>query len=115
MRSVLDSFGLAGRRALVTGSSAGIGLALARGLAQAGATIILNARGRDKLEEAAAALRAEGAEVHAAAFDVTDGDAVTESWAASKAASAPSTYSSTTPGCSAARRSRIFRGPTGMR
>jgi gluconate 5-dehydrogenase len=79
MKSILDSFGLAGRIALVTGSSAGIGLALARGLAQAGATVVLNARNKDKLEEAAAVLRSEGATVHAVAFDVTDGNAVTES------------------------------------
>ncbi|MDB5859893.1 MAG: gluconate 5-dehydrogenase [Ramlibacter sp.] len=79
MNSVLDSFNLAGRTALITGSSAGIGLALARGLAQAGAMVVLNARNKDKLEEAAAALRSEGASVHAVAFDVTDGNAVTES------------------------------------
>jgi gluconate 5-dehydrogenase len=78
LKSILDSFSLAGRTALVTGSSAGIGLALARGLAQAGATIVLNARGKDKLEETASALRSEGASVHALAFDVTDADAVTD-------------------------------------
>ena len=50
MRSVLDNFNLAGRVALVTGSSAGIGLALARGLAGAGARVVLNARNPDKLE-----------------------------------------------------------------
>ena len=74
--SVLESFSLAGRIALVTGSSAGIGLALARGLASAGAEVVLNARSMDKLDLAAAALRAEGAKVHVAAFDVTDKRAV---------------------------------------
>jgi gluconate 5-dehydrogenase len=78
MPSVLDSFRLTGRRALVTGSSAGIGLALARALAGAGAGVILNARNAGKLADAAAALRAEGAEVHAAAFDVTVAAQVTE-------------------------------------
>ena len=44
MKSVLDSFNLAGRTALITGSSGGIGHALARGLASAGATVVLNGR-----------------------------------------------------------------------
>jgi gluconate 5-dehydrogenase len=70
------SFDLGGRTALVTGSSAGIGLALARGLAQAGATVILNARGTDKLEQVATRLRHEGAAVHTCVFDVTAADAV---------------------------------------
>ena len=42
----LSLFDLSGRRALVTGSGQGIGLALARGLAQAGATVVLNGRDR---------------------------------------------------------------------
>ncbi|SFL97444.1 glucose 1-dehydrogenase [Variovorax sp. OV329] len=78
MKAVLESFNLAGRTALVTGSSAGIGLALARGLAGAGAQLVLNARNVDKLQQAAEALRAEGATVHVAAFDVTDKAAVTQ-------------------------------------
>ncbi len=73
MTSVLDQFNLAGRTALVTGSSTGIGFALARGLAGAGARVVLNARNAEKLEAAAATLRAEGATVHTAAFDVTKG------------------------------------------
>ena len=70
------AFDLTGRLALITGSSAGIGFALARGLAQAGATIVLNARSQDKLEAAARTLRGEGATVHVKAFDVTDAKAV---------------------------------------
>ncbi|MDM0059550.1 SDR family NAD(P)-dependent oxidoreductase, partial [Variovorax fucosicus] len=77
MNPVLESFNLAGRTALITGSSAGIGFALARGLAQAGARVILNARNAGKLEAAAEVLRAEGLEVLTAAFDVTSGEAVT--------------------------------------
>ena len=66
------SFRLDGRLALVTGSSGGIGLALARGLGRAGATVVLNGRNADKLAQAAAVLGGEGLTVHARAFDVTD-------------------------------------------
>lgn len=69
-------FDLSGRVALVTGSSKGIGLALARALAEAGAEIVLNARDAGRLEEARAALAAERHRVHAAPFDVTDPEAV---------------------------------------
>jgi gluconate 5-dehydrogenase len=72
----LKLFDLTGRRALVTGSSQGIGLAIAGGLASAGASVVLNGRNRARLEEAAASLRAAGARVEAAAFDVTDSAAV---------------------------------------
>jgi len=71
-----NTFRLDGRIALVTGSSTGIGLALAAGLAQAGATVVLNARQAPRLEQAAARLRAEGHTVHARAFDTTDRAAV---------------------------------------
>ncbi len=60
-------FDLTGRRALVTGSSQGIGLALARGLAAAGAEVVLNGRDTAKLDAAAATLGAR-----TLAFDVTD-------------------------------------------
>ena len=76
--SVLKSFDLTGRTAFVSGSSAGIGYALARGLAGAGARVILNARNAQKLEHAVDRLRAEGADVLSAAFDVTDSVAVVE-------------------------------------
>ena len=65
-------FDLSGRRALVTGSSGGIGLALARGLAAAGAEVALNGRDADRLEAAAADLRGDGARVRTTRFDVTD-------------------------------------------
>ncbi|GAB2749187.1 SDR family oxidoreductase [Streptomyces bullii] len=67
-------FDISGRTALVTGSSRGIGLALARGLAEADCTVVLNGRDPDRLAEAAA--RLPGDRVHTAAFDVTDGDCV---------------------------------------
>ncbi|WP_429316671.1 SDR family NAD(P)-dependent oxidoreductase [Paraburkholderia sp. GAS448] len=69
-------FDLSGRRALVTGSSTGIGYALAKGLAGAGAEIILNGRSEARLAEAVSRLRDEGATVHAAGFDVTSADEV---------------------------------------
>ena len=72
----LSLFDLTGRTALVTGSSQGIGLALARGLAGAGATVVLNGRDAGKLAEAAATLAAGGARVDTLAFDATDHDAV---------------------------------------
>ncbi|MEM8786688.1 MAG: SDR family oxidoreductase [Pseudomonadota bacterium] len=71
-----DLFSLAGKRALVTGSSQGIGFALAGGLARAGAEIVLNGRNAANLEAAAATLRQTGAVVHLAVFDVTQADAV---------------------------------------
>ncbi len=71
MNSNLEMFDLTGRRALVTGSSMGIGFALAKGLAGAGAEVVLNARNEARLAEAVARLRDEGATVHGAAFDVT--------------------------------------------
>jgi gluconate 5-dehydrogenase len=69
-------FDLTGRRALITGSSAGIGYALARGLAAAGAEVILNARSEEPLADAVSRLTAEGATAHAARFDVTSASAV---------------------------------------
>ena len=71
-----DTFRLDGRLALVTGSSTGIGLALARGLAQAGATVVLNARNASRLAQTVATLQAEGLPAHARAFDVADPAAV---------------------------------------
>ncbi|KOG42421.1 SDR family NAD(P)-dependent oxidoreductase [Streptomyces resistomycificus] len=70
-------FDLTGRRALVTGSSKGIGAALAAGLAEAGAELVLNGRDADALEHARQELgERTGATVHTAAFDVTDESAV---------------------------------------
>jgi gluconate 5-dehydrogenase len=79
MRQHISSlFDLSGRTALITGSSAGIGYALAGGLAAAGARVILNGRNPLKLERAVDRLRAEGARAEAAAFDVISGAAVTK-------------------------------------
>lgn len=68
-------FDLTGRTALITGSGQGLGFAIARGLAQAGAAIALNGRDELKLDAAAEILRADEARVTTAPFDVTDGAA----------------------------------------
>jgi len=66
-----ELFNLKGKRALITGSSQGIGYAMAEGLSRAGAEVILNGRDTAKLEAARNALGVDGV-----AFDVTDEDAV---------------------------------------
>jgi len=68
----LALFDLTGKRALITGSSRGIGFALAKGLAGAGAEVILNGRDSARLAEAAAELKADGATIHELPFDATD-------------------------------------------
>ena len=68
----LSLFDLSNRRALITGSSQGIGFALAKGLVAAGAEIILNGRDIEKLNSAADELRESGAKVETLAFDVTE-------------------------------------------
>jgi gluconate 5-dehydrogenase len=70
--NVLDSFTLTGRRALITGSSAGIGLALAEALGQAGAHVIINGRTASKVDQAVQALKAQGLSASASVFDVTE-------------------------------------------
>jgi gluconate 5-dehydrogenase len=74
MSAVLSRFRLDGRLALVTGSSQGIGLAIAQGLTEAGAGVVINGRDTAKVEAAVATLRRSGHTVHAAAFDVTATD-----------------------------------------
>ena len=69
-------FDLSGRTALITGSSKGIGFALATALGQAGARIVLNARDPAALAGARDALRAKGIAADSMAFDVTDAAAV---------------------------------------
>jgi NAD(P)-dependent dehydrogenase (short-subunit alcohol dehydrogenase family) len=74
--SVLDSFHLSGRRALVTGGSRGIGKALTRGLAEAGADVAFVARDAEVSTATVAELRAEGLSVVAVNGDISDGSAV---------------------------------------
>jgi gluconate 5-dehydrogenase len=65
-------FDLSGRVALVTGSGQGLGNAIARGLGEAGATVVLNDVVADRLDVAVARLRTEGVDAHGVPFDVTD-------------------------------------------
>jgi gluconate 5-dehydrogenase len=69
-------FDLSGKTALVTGSSDGLGLAMARGLAAAGAGIVLNGRDEKRLAQAAKPFAEAGHKVKARAFDVADEKAV---------------------------------------
>jgi gluconate 5-dehydrogenase len=64
-------FDLEGRTAVVTGGGSGLGFAIAKGLAQAGARVVITGRNRAKLDAAAAQLVADGHAVSVAAFDVT--------------------------------------------
>ncbi len=72
----MQLFDLTGRTAMVTGSSRGLGRAMAKGLAEAGAALVLNGSDAGRLAEAAAAMRAAGHTVHEAQFDVTEEAAV---------------------------------------
>jgi gluconate 5-dehydrogenase len=70
------SFDLTGRLALITGSSRGIGFAIATAVAEAGAEVVLNARNAADVEAARAKLADAGHKAHALTFDVTDPGAV---------------------------------------
>jgi gluconate 5-dehydrogenase len=76
-----ELFDLTGDTALVTGSSRGLGRAMAQGLAAAGATIVLNGSDAGRLAAAAAEMRADGYTVHEACFDITDEAAIVATFA----------------------------------
>ena len=69
-------FDLSGRTALVTGSSRGLGRAIAEGMAKAGAKIIINGVDPKRVEQAVAEFRAAGHQAEGAAFNVTDEPAI---------------------------------------
>lgn len=70
-RRVLESFRLDGRAAIVTGAGRGLGLAMARALAEAGASLTLVDVNQEDLDQAAATLRADGAQALPVLADVT--------------------------------------------
>ncbi|WP_410050687.1 gluconate 5-dehydrogenase [Actinomyces sp. MRS3W] len=82
-------FSLTGRTALVTGAVYGIGFAIAKALAEAGATIVFNARSRESVDRGLAAYAQEGIEAHGYVFDVTDEEAVADAVATITAKVAP--------------------------
>jgi gluconate 5-dehydrogenase len=73
----ISLFDLSGRNALVTGSTSGLGKAIAGGLARAGATLIINGRNAERLEKTVAELRGAGLKAHGVGFDVTDAASIT--------------------------------------
>ncbi|MEO8537314.1 MAG: SDR family NAD(P)-dependent oxidoreductase, partial [Betaproteobacteria bacterium] len=77
-----NPFDLSGRVALVTGAYRGLGLAIARALAAAGARVILNGRNAEAVGNAAKDMAADGLPVDVALFDVTDVTAITDGVAA---------------------------------
>lgn len=64
-------FNLEGKTALITGSSRGLGLVLARGLGKAGAKLILNGKDEERLSQTVGKLRKEGFNVNGLSFDIT--------------------------------------------
>lgn len=74
--SVMTSFSLQGKNALVTGGTRGIGYALAQALAQAGAHVTITGRDAVSLQAAVAQLRASGVEAQGLVLDVTQAESI---------------------------------------
>lgn len=74
----LQLFDLTGKTALLTGATHGLGMAMAKGLAAAGARIIINDRNAERAEAAVKEYRAAGVDAYGYVFDVTDEAAVSE-------------------------------------
>ena len=72
----IEAFSLQGKTALVTGSSSGIGAGLARGLADAGACVIVAARRKDRLDALVEDISSRGGKAHAVEMDVTERNSV---------------------------------------
>ena len=72
---ILESFSLKGRNALVTGSSTGLGAAMAIALAQAGASVVIHGRNESRIEEVCAAIQQAGGKAVRAVADVSDATA----------------------------------------
>lgn len=71
-------FDLQGKHAFVTGASHGLGMAMAKGLAEAGAELIVNGTNPERMEKAVEEYENEGHKVHSFIFDVTDENQVKE-------------------------------------
>ncbi len=69
-------FDVSGKVALVSGSSRGLGLCFARGLARAGARVVLNGRDKSPLDKAVKELADEGCRAYGSVFDLGDSQAV---------------------------------------
>ena len=78
MENIMKQYDLTGKVALVTGASYGIGFAIAKGLASAGATIVFNDRKEDLVEKGIEAYKEEGIKAYGYVCDVTDEDTVEE-------------------------------------
>ena len=74
----LDMFSLKGKTALVTGATHGLGMAMAKGLASAGATIVINDRSSERIDSALEEYRKDGYNAFGYIFDVTKEDEVIE-------------------------------------
>ena len=106
-------FDLTGRRALITGSSRGIGLAYAYAVAEHGAEVVLNSRSAEDVGKAVEKMRADGHKATGYAFDVADPSRRTSR--GSKPRPGRSTSCSTMPASSAGRRWSISRSTPGGR
>ncbi len=71
MKQGLDLFNLTGKTALITGSSHGLGMAVAKALGQAGATIVINGSNQERLDKAVQEYASVGITAHPYVFDVT--------------------------------------------
>ena len=96
--TVLDTFALTGKRALVTGGNRGLGLAFVRGLAEAGADVVFVSRDAERNAAAVATLADEGLKVQAFDVDITAPDGPARPSTAPWNGSGASICCSTTPG-----------------
>jgi gluconate 5-dehydrogenase len=108
-------FDLSGKTALVTGSSRGLGRAIAEGFAKAGARLIVNGTDAARAEAAAGEFRSAGYQAQACGFDVTDEAAIVQAFERFDADGVASTSSSTMPASSIANRCSSSRQTNGAR